>query len=482
MDSKFSRWRRAGATAAALALGASLVVVGGASAAKSPKNPNAKPFEAMTQNLYLGSDVGIAMEKMATEGIPAAAQFMWDQVAATDFPARAPKLAATAARYAPDVIGLQEATVWTCKKNARGPDVEIYNFTKEYLQATVDSGVPYVIAESGGEEAFNPGFSIGPIVGFPIPEILWTRVEDPNTFPDLFEGQTFAYCGFQLGDALLVRGDIAAQVTAVGQNDYDRKLGIPPLVDIVRGYVWADVTVSGNDARFVTTHLESMWTLDEVTAAGDQSRQLVEELADVTKPLVVMGDFNSDPRDPRPAGAPNPGHQPEGSDACPAQVADPTVETANAECNSYWTMRKGGYQDVGPDVFDAMNYTWGSQSELAGPDSSRVDTALAMGNPYGFTDRLDYMFVKNGVKIKSKNSPAIIGNVWPYSSDNWTCGTNDPEPPLGVTQEQNTADVSKVLADAGVIDEPITDGKGVCFPTDHAGVVSELRIVPGQQK
>lgn len=448
----------AGGLALAMALGA------GQAAARQDKNPNAKPFEVMTQNLYLGADVGVALDLLPD--VPAAAQFMWDEVAATDFTARAPKLAATAAQFSPDVIGLQEATVWSCQKNVLSDPIAIYNFTEQYLAALADAGEPYVIAESGGELALNPGFSIGPIPGLSV-------VYDPDTFQPIF-GQDTATCGFQIADAVLVRADLADQVSAVGQNDYERSLGIPGLVDITRGYAWADVMVSGHDVRFVTTHLESMWTLDEVTPSGDQSRQLADELATITKPLVVMGDFNNDPRDPRPVGAPNPGGQPVGSDACPAQVADPTTDTANSECNSYWVMRQAGYTDIGPDVFDGANYTWGSQSELAGPDPKRVDAALAMGNDYGFTDRLDYVFVKNGVKVKSKKSPQIIGNVWPNGSDNWTCENT-------ASQISNTEAMSQILADAGVIDEPVI-GTGVCFATDHAGLVSQLRIVPGQQK
>lgn len=460
---------------AAGAIGAAALFMGqfaGVSAATDHAEPrSAKPFEVMTQNLYLGADVGVAIDIIVDPGggtlpdrVQAAAQFMWDQVAATDFTTRAPYLAELSARYAPDVIGLQEATIWRCQKNAVSPAREIYNFTEQYLQATADAGVPYVVAEAGGEKAFNPGFTIGPIP-------LLSVVEDPATFQPIF-GQDTATCGFQMADALLVRADVADRVTEVGQGDYDRKLGIEGIIDIVRGYAWADLTVSGHSTRFVTTHLESLWSLDEVTAAGDQSRQLVSELADVTKPLVVMGDFNNDPRDPRPAGAPNPGGQPEASEACPAQPVNPTPATANTECNSYWVMRSSGYTDIGPDAYDPVNYTWGSEAELAGPDARRIEAALEMGNPYGFTDRLDYVFVKNGVSVKSKNSPEVIGNVWPDSADNWTCENT-------ANQIDNTEAMSQILADAGVIGAPIL-GTGVCFPTDHAGLVSELRIVPGQ--
>lgn len=68
----------------------------------------------MTRNLYLGADVGVAMDLIPN--LSAAAQFMWDQVKATDFNKRAPKLAAEVIAARPDVIGIQEATIWYCKK------------------------------------------------------------------------------------------------------------------------------------------------------------------------------------------------------------------------------------------------------------------------------------------------------------------------------------------------------------------------------
>ena len=458
-----NRLSRTLAALGALALGASLVA---SPAAAAPKDQgNAKPFTVMARNLYLGADVNGAIALLPD--VPAAAQYMWDQVAATDFGARAPKLAAEIARERPAVIGVQEATQWICKKNVVSDPVDVYNFTEDLLDATAAAGVPYVVASAGGEQAFNPGYTIPPISGL-------TTVYDPETFLPLF-GTTEADCGFTISDALLVRADLAGGVLAVGTVEYDDAIEIPLVAGIAlridRGYAWADVRVQGNKIRFVATHLESMWIDDVVTFSAQQARQLVADLSAVKMPLVVIGDFNNDPRDPRPVGAPNPGGQPVASDACPAQVPNPTVATAKSECNSYWVMRQAGFAQAGPDVFDPANYTWGSMAELAGPDAARIDTALAMGNSYGFTDRLDYVFVKNGAKSKSAK---IIGNVWPYASDNWACNTTQ-------TQIGNTEAMSQRLVEAGVIGAPVT-GSGVCLPTDHAGIVAQLRVVPGQAK
>jgi hypothetical protein len=408
----------------------------------------------MARNLYLGADVGVALELLPD--MPAAAQFMWEQVAATDFSARAPLLATEAARHQPDVIGLQEATTWRCRPGNIGRSVDVYDFTAEFLEATRAAGVPYVIAEHDGRRAFNEGYAI-PALPF------LSVVEDPDTFQPLF-GRDTATCGFAIADALLVREDVADGIVAVGTSEYrDRYVVAPTLLAIDRGYAWADLRIDGSTIRFVTTHLESLWDADEPTLGGMQARQLVEDLEETTLPLVVMGDLNNDPRDPRPEGAPNPAGQPEAGEGCPQQVQEPTVETAEPRCNAYWTLRQTGFDDAGPDAFDGGNLTWGSNALLAGPDPARVEDALRSGNPGGFTDRLDYVLLRNGAEAVDAE---VVGDEWPDGPDLWDC--DHPE------QVALTEEVSRVLAAADLA-EPI-EGRGVCLPTDHAGVVAQLRV------
>lgn len=71
-------------------------------------------LKVMSRNIYLGADVGVAMKLIPD--FKAAAQFMWDQVAATDFSKRAPLLAKEIITNKADVVGIQEATTWICKK------------------------------------------------------------------------------------------------------------------------------------------------------------------------------------------------------------------------------------------------------------------------------------------------------------------------------------------------------------------------------
>lgn len=347
----------------------------------------------MSRNLYLGADVGVALELIPD--MPAAAQFMWDQVKATDFSKRSALFVEEINRENPDVIGLQEATIWYCKPHFWSSKTEVFNFTEELLKA-LDGR--YVIAEHNGMQAFNPGYSIGPIP-------FLTTVEDPDTFQPLF-GSDKAACGFQIGDALLVKNDRAADVLAVGNTEYEAIYKVvPTLMEIRRGYTWADIRIGSTTTRFVTTHLESLFSENDIPIAALQAQQLIDDLSKTKAPVIVMGDFNSDPRDPRGSDAPNPGGQPTANEKC---------SVGATECNAYRLMRTAGFIDAGPDASDPTAFTWGMNALLSAPDSNRVEAARKMGNNFGFTDRLDYIFFKNGVEVSTSR---VIGIQPPYASD-----------------------------------------------------------------
>ena len=349
----------------------------------APVQASDSQVKVMTRNLYLGADVGIAMDLIPN--LSAAAQFMWDQVKKTDFNKRAPKLAAEIIANNPDVVGLQEATIWFCKKNLFSKRTEVFNFTKQFLAATKAQGSEYVLAQKDGITALNTGFSIAAV-----PFI--TMVHDPETFQPLF-GQDSAACGFEIADALAIRADLADKVLKVGNSEYEQKYTIvPTIMSIYRGYTWADIQIGNSPVRFVTTHLESLWDENKVPNAAIQAKQLLADLINTKNPIIVMGDFNSDPRDPRMPANPNPGEQPVASDACPA---------GTSKCNAYLLMTEAGYTDSGPDPLLPENYTWGMNALLTGPDPVRLKVAEQLGNRAGYTDRLDYVFVKNGVTVSS---------------------------------------------------------------------------------
>ena len=369
----------------------------------APIHAAQQPLTVMSRNLYLGADVGVAMKLIPD--FSAAAQFMWNQVSATDFSKRAPILAQEVISQNADVVGLQEATHWYCKKNLWSKKVVVFDFTQQFLEATRKLGREYMLASKAGVDALNIGYSI--------PAIPYlTMVTDPQTFQPLF-GSERAACGFEIGDALVVKKEIASKIIRVGNSEYKTSYSIiPKIMTIYRGYTWTDIDYNGSKVRIVSTHLESLWDSNKVPNAALQAKQLIEDLSSTKMPTIVIGDFNSDPRDPRPNSESNPGGQPESSIACKAQVSKPTLKSAIDSCNPYWLMRRAGFADAGPDAQDGKNFTWGMGALLTGPDEKRYRAALMMGNMYGFTDRLDYIFLKNGAEVVSSK---IVGNTAPKS-------------------------------------------------------------------
>lgn len=399
---------------AALAIAVLVAPANGAAAAE--------PYDVtvMSRNIYLGSDVGVALELLPD--FPAAAQFMWDQVRATDFSKRAVRLAAEAAQERPELIGIQEATTWYCKKYPWSKSVTVFDFLEELIAATKQTGVGYSLASANGVNAYNPGYSISAIP-------FLTKVKDPDRFIPLFGSDEVA-CGFTIGDAILVRDDVASKVKQVGNTEYEATYSIiPTLMTIYRGYTWLDLQVRDSLVRVISTHLESIWDEGKIPNSALQAEQLVADLRGAKMPLIVMGDFNADPRDPRSATEPNPGLQPVQSDTCPTAGA--------AKCNAYQTMIEAGFTNSSPAAKDPKYYTWGAGALLDGPDPKRLEAAQEFGNQYGFTDRLDYIFTRN---IYATVSSKLIGNVYPDGSSIWECGTKR------------------------------------CFASDHAGLVATIEL------
>lgn len=127
-------------TKAALIAGLSLMILTTTSLVNAKADTS--KVTVMSRNIYLGADVGKALELIPN--LPAAAQYMWDQVKQTDFDKRAKILAKEISDNSPDVIGLQEATIWFCKRYPWSKKVEVFNFTEQLL---AELGDQYLLAE-----------------------------------------------------------------------------------------------------------------------------------------------------------------------------------------------------------------------------------------------------------------------------------------------------------------------------------------------
>ena len=113
----------------------------------------------MTRNVYLGADLiplAAAPDQAAFE--QAAAQ-RFQTVLNNDFPTRAKALATEIKKAKPDIIGVQEATIWRrgadgVKDGATTPATQvIYDSSKELRKALKRAGTPY--SEAVGRDWFD---------------------------------------------------------------------------------------------------------------------------------------------------------------------------------------------------------------------------------------------------------------------------------------------------------------------------------------
>src|SRR5215211_34903 len=240
-----------------------------------PAAAPAKPqdLKVMTRNLYLGADlIPLAGAKDENEFEQAAAQ-RYQTVLNNDSPKRAKALAAEIRKAKPDLIGVQEATIWR-----RGPDgvkdgpqtpatQVVYDSTKLLLKALKAKGTPY--RQVVGRDWFD--FEAPTALGYDV------RITQRNVILA------------RKGSKVKIRKRFSGQFA----NHFD-----PPTVrgaaQQLRGWVGVDATLAKRKFRFVDTHLEAY----RAATADQQMQELLKAggpLGSKKRKSILVGDFNSAP-------------------------------------------------------------------------------------------------------------------------------------------------------------------------------------------
>jgi endonuclease/exonuclease/phosphatase family metal-dependent hydrolase len=226
----------------------------------------------MTQNLFLGADLNPIFRAPSLFALFAAVGGAWDSVQANDFPARAQALADEIAAARPDLVGLQEATLYRTDVPPDGPATPAETVAYDYLQLLVDAlaqrGLSYepVSVFTGGDAELPAG----------LPPQLDIRLTDRIVVLARTTG----------GPRVHVSNPQAgAFPTAFTVQTVAGPITLP------RGWASVDVKVRGDRFRFVSTHLEAFSPL----IRNPQAAQLLGGPVATDLPIVVVGDFNSGP-------------------------------------------------------------------------------------------------------------------------------------------------------------------------------------------
>lgn len=224
--------------------------------------------KVMTQNLYLGSSLDPALNATDPAEFLGAVALIYGTTLFTDFPARAGAVADTIDEHRPDIIGLQEVSIWTSVGPGAPPTQDFLEILRVELEAR---GLDYdVVAVSNNAQ-------IGPV-------------------PQLFVCEVDFGCSVTLNDrdVILVNADNPdLSVTNSASSLYVAQLSVLTAVGPVsfdRGWAYIDGTFEGKKFRFINTHLETQAAPSEQEAQG---QEFLYGPANTGGAVIAVGDFNS---------------------------------------------------------------------------------------------------------------------------------------------------------------------------------------------
>jgi endonuclease/exonuclease/phosphatase family metal-dependent hydrolase len=378
----FPRTRGSIGLGLALGLIAALVLTllpGVADAAKGKKKGN--KLTVMTRNLYLGADLTPALQANNVDQAIDAGGEIVNQVHATRFPSvRAASLAAEIKKRKPDIVGLQEAAWWRT-----GPvDLNAALGTPVASQTDPLGGdfLTELLAKLNKKKKGKKGSASAaakkkkPALRYVLAVV---KPEFDFELPVNDNGQGSGLAGadhnerLTMRDAILVRKGVGVKFKNATSGTFNTLLRVSLAggvrnIDVTRGWTAIDVKARGKSFHFVNTHLEAFdssgsnttnqgTTLGRGDIRAAQASQLVGPggTANSPRPVILLGDINSD---------------------------DDTVQP-NGDRNAYAALTAGGF----------------SERSTANPLSCCLNDPFLVGGPNSINDfdhQVDHVLTNKG--------------------------------------------------------------------------------------
>jgi endonuclease/exonuclease/phosphatase family metal-dependent hydrolase len=252
----------------------------------------------MTRNLYLGADLSPAIQAGSLSAFVDANGHILATVTKNNFPVRAKGLAQEILDKKPDLVGLQEVSLWRTGPISLAPvlggtpsaNTVRYDYLKLLLDELNKNGQLYRVVKEQQEFDFEaPANENGTT------NDCLTSGGDPQTCSQVPNAELNGR--LTMRDVILVRGDRDIKVSDAKGGNFDQLFAVNILgksVPVTRGWTRVDVEVrSSPPFRFVNTHLEAF---DDGTDRAKQAQELVASggPADSKLPVILLGDFNSD--------------------------------------------------------------------------------------------------------------------------------------------------------------------------------------------
>lgn len=299
--------RSTGAALATLVAVTGLAVVPQANA--KPKGGKSVGVKVMTRNLFLGADLGPAINAAGVNEFVQANGEILREVDRTDFPRRAPLLAAEIRRKKPDLVGLQEVSLWREGPPSVGPALSNMPVATEVRYDFLK-----LLMDELNEDTYSPGsgYSEGAYkVAFVQEQFDFEAPADKNGVPndgtDPFVPDAELNGRLTMRDVILVRKGSGVKIDNADGGNFENLLvvRVANVVDVpvTRGFTQLDATATKRTRkgkkvekrfRFVNSHLEAFDDETEMPSIrAQQAQELLDGPADKRR-TIILGDFNSD--------------------------------------------------------------------------------------------------------------------------------------------------------------------------------------------
>jgi hypothetical protein len=350
-----------------VALAALLALPAGAAAAKKGKG---EKVTVMTRNVFLGADLGPAIEAGSIGEAIDGAGVIWNEMESTKFPERAVPLAREIKRSKAALIGLQEVATW-------------------YQQVPSDGGAPPISPIEGAQPATDVRYDFLRLLRGELGrkyKVVIDQAEFEGELPVDVDQSDASGTGplasfgadfdarLVMHDVILARKGSGVKLGRTDSGHFDTRYqanvgGITINVD--RGWASVQAKVGEQKFKFFDTHLEAF---GDPTIREAQAKELVNGPLDTKKQVVLVGDLNSGTTKRHHIGRPDLGH-------------DPNDRLAFA------VFKKAGFRDNGavqsccyPDMFDAtFEFTHTVDHVLTRPGLKTVDAFVTGNDPSEMT-------------------------------------------------------------------------------------------------
>lgn len=252
---------------ALLVIAACVTVLIGLGGTDAKAHGNSKDVKVMTMNMYLGADFGPVFAATGPEELLGAVAKIYSDVQLSNIPERAAAQAREISRARPDLVGLQEVSIWRTGPFG-GPATTVeYDALQLLLEELDRLGLEYTpVAILTNFDAEAPS-ALGFNVGFTDRDVLLVRTDHKRS--------------------RLKLSNIRAQHFTTLFSFINPVLGP---VTVPRGWISVDAKSDDERFRFITAHLESFsLAIQEI-----QASEVIQGPAHTDRQVILAGDFNSD--------------------------------------------------------------------------------------------------------------------------------------------------------------------------------------------